>query len=47
VSTECFYTIVIPLLRKRPALVRSGNGDFYSVQDAAEISTDLLGIRKA
>jgi hypothetical protein len=35
------FTAVIPLL------MRSQTGDFHSVQEAAGMSTDLLGLREA
>jgi hypothetical protein len=41
------FTAVIPVLVKRPLLVRSQTGDFHSVKKAAGMSTDLIGMREA
>jgi hypothetical protein len=41
------FTAVIPSLGKRLVFVRNQTGDFRNVQDAAEMSTDLLGVREA
>jgi hypothetical protein len=41
------FTAVIPLLGKRPVLVRSQTGDFHKVQEAAGMPTDLLDMRSA
>jgi hypothetical protein len=40
-------TAVIPFLRKRPVLMRSQTGNFNNVQEAARMSTDLLGMLEA
>jgi hypothetical protein len=42
-----YFTAVITQLWKRPVLVRSQTGDFHNMQEAAEISTDLLCMREA
>jgi hypothetical protein len=36
-----YYTAFIPFFRKRTLLVRSQNGDFHNVQEAAGMSPDL------
>jgi hypothetical protein len=41
-----YLTAVIPLVGKQPVLVRSRTGDFSNVQDSAQMSTDLLRMRK-
>jgi hypothetical protein len=41
------FTVVVPFLKKRPVFVRSQTGGFNNMQEAAEISTDLLGMREA
>jgi hypothetical protein len=38
---SCCFTVLIPLL------VRNQIGDFHSMQEAVEMSTDLLRVRKA
>jgi hypothetical protein len=41
-----YFTAVFALLEKRPVLVRSRTGYFSNMQDAAEMSTDLLCMRE-
>jgi hypothetical protein len=42
-----YFTPVIPSVSKRPLLLRSRNGDFKNMQEAASISMDLMGTIEA